>query len=108
MASGFRVLHGTEVTNEYRHSGNFRPTIFQLLFYSCFYFSLPSNVHENLLKRIINNKIIINQHSIQRATRGRTYVIEEMETTESIYCVCGYHVYKNIWETAVGEILPEL
>ena len=32
------------------------------------------------------------------------YVIEEMETTEIISCVRGYHVYKNIWEPAVGEI----
>ena len=22
------------------------------------------------------------------------------------FCVCGYHVYKDIWEAAIGEELP--
>ena len=28
-----------------------------------------------------------------------------MEELERVCCVCGYHVYKEIWEATTGEIL---
>ena len=28
-----------------------------------------------------------------------------MEEPERVHCMCGHHVYKEIWEAAVGEVL---
>ena len=35
----------------------------------------------------------------------KAYTMNETEEFERACCICSYHVYKDIWEVAIGEEL---
>ena len=80
---------------EYRNPGNFRVEKFSR--YKFF-------VATDELRKYFNADIFL--------TRGRKKRVREiqlqlagMEEFERICCIRGYHVYKEIWEAAAGEVL---
>ena len=55
-----------------------------------------------LTRKFLNDK---KEHSILdvcAACHGTSFTMEELET---VCCVHGQHVYKEIWKAAVGEVL---
>ena len=67
--------------------GNFRAEKFRAKF-----FSLSGGIHENLT--LVTKFIIIKKN-----------VTRKMDECEWALCVRDYHVFHEIWETAIGEVL---